>query len=54
MSGSRAIEGGRGARVENTSGCAGESKFDVTGSTPTASLGAVGSIRSGSLLYRCN
>jgi hypothetical protein len=54
ISGSRDIDGGRGASVANTSGCAGAPKFDVIRSTGTASLGAVGSIKSGSFLYRCS
>jgi hypothetical protein len=46
------MDGGSGARLENTSGWAGASKLADISSTLTASLGAVGSIRSGSLWYR--
>jgi len=54
INGSRCMQDGSGARQANTSGRAGASKLPVMGSIPTASLGAVGSIRSGSLLRRHN
>lgn len=47
MRGSSCMEGGSNVNGENTSGCAGASKFEVMGSMRTASLGAVGSIKSG-------